>query len=595
MLEKIKPAIWGAFLLISLIIAIIQPPFQTPDEFDHLKRSYLLSKGEIFLRSENGTTGGYIDSGLLKFMSNFNSLPFHYEAKFSGDIKENSSHIKWSTETQFSGLPNTAVYFPAIYTPQAFFIALSELLGLKIYDSYIFVKCGCIIVTFLLFFAANKVLKISDLSMSFLIMPMALSLIGSTHPEPFSYGLVMIAAAVFTRSLITSANVDIKSSLTLAIILFVLTTYRINLLPIFLLPLALAWKKRDTNLALLTAVSIIFALSWIIYASQSVVGFRIDANTTADTVTNYSVNLMRVLTLLFGTIFNFELVSSYLFSFIGVIGWLDTSLTSSQYITIEFLLLTILILSIKLKGIKNYLNFRNAIIFFSTISSIILLFLILIFTVTKPSSNFIIGVQGRYFIPIALLFSYLFALPPNLGNTLRSYFLIGLLILSSVFTVDAINKRYYLSSYWNNNTFVVGNIDANDNFGPLTSGRTFEQPFLASGAHLEAVRLKLATFKQVNSGLLFFEILNSNGQLLYKSEYNLSDIRDNDWFIFEINGLTLIKGEEYKIKLSAMPYNVHSITWWASTNHKSEGVIAIDGKKRSGTFVYQLLFRVDPI
>jgi uncharacterized membrane protein len=146
MSTKIKIAIWFGFLLSVLLVGTLQPPFQTPDEFNHLKRAYLLSQGEIFLNSENGHTGGNIDSGLLEFMSYYNAMPFHYDAKFSDEINEKAGVVNWSRNEVFSQLPNTAVYVHIIYIPQALLIKIAKSLELKIYDSYIFVKFGCIVI-----------------------------------------------------------------------------------------------------------------------------------------------------------------------------------------------------------------------------------------------------------------------------------------------------------------------------------------------------------------------------------------------------------------------------------------------------------------
>ena len=57
-----------AFLLLLVqAMSYLIPPFQSPDEFNHLKRAYLLSKGDIFLKSKDHPTGGNSDPGLLDY------------------------------------------------------------------------------------------------------------------------------------------------------------------------------------------------------------------------------------------------------------------------------------------------------------------------------------------------------------------------------------------------------------------------------------------------------------------------------------------------------------------------------------------------
>ena len=55
--------------IMSLATAIVIPPFQSPDEFSHVYRSYSQSHGTIVLeKNSNGDVGGYIDDSLLEYM-----------------------------------------------------------------------------------------------------------------------------------------------------------------------------------------------------------------------------------------------------------------------------------------------------------------------------------------------------------------------------------------------------------------------------------------------------------------------------------------------------------------------------------------------
>src|SRR5882762_2404479 len=85
----------SCLIILVQIISFVIPPFQSPDEPDHLKRAYLLSKGEVFLGSSNGMTGGEIDSGLLRYMESFDGIPFNYDRKLSAAIIQSSKGIRW--------------------------------------------------------------------------------------------------------------------------------------------------------------------------------------------------------------------------------------------------------------------------------------------------------------------------------------------------------------------------------------------------------------------------------------------------------------------------------------------------------------------
>ena len=76
----------ASLFLIVLSISYLIPPFQSPDEFNHLKRAYLLSKGYVFLNKMNNGTGGYIDTGLLEYMKLFEGIHFKYDKKLYNRI-----------------------------------------------------------------------------------------------------------------------------------------------------------------------------------------------------------------------------------------------------------------------------------------------------------------------------------------------------------------------------------------------------------------------------------------------------------------------------------------------------------------------------
>src|SRR3954454_21018771 len=75
-----------ALLVAAVVIAAIIPPFQSPDETDHIKRAYLLGKGVILLdKFADKGSGGLIDSGLLTYMSTYEVLRGRADQKMTAD------------------------------------------------------------------------------------------------------------------------------------------------------------------------------------------------------------------------------------------------------------------------------------------------------------------------------------------------------------------------------------------------------------------------------------------------------------------------------------------------------------------------------
>ncbi|MBL6791339.1 MAG: DUF2142 domain-containing protein [Methylophilaceae bacterium] len=587
--KKSSYFIWLILFFSTIIIASLQPPFQTPDEFNHFKRAYLLSEGEVFFNTKDLKTGGNIDSGLLAFMNLYQDIPYHYENKYEKNILEKSYKISWTNQKEFSPFPNTAVYFPLIYLPQAMLINTSKFFSMNLYDSYLLVKFGCILFTFLLLLIANKIYSISYFGIALLGMPMSLYLTGSTHPEPFSYGLLLIVAALFLSSFNNKKKYSTYQNFIILIILLTLTVYRFYLFPFFILPLTLLIKYRD-KVALLSFLLItLSSFLWTLYAANNVVGFEHWTNVDKPLI-NFTLDFFRIATLIFNTLVNTEALSFIFKSFVGILGWLDSPLNHFQYLFLLFFLVTIFFITNDFKRFKNLLVNENFIALIAIFFSVLLMFILLIFSATGDSSLVIQGIQGRYFIPLILVFSLL--IKPIFY---KNYLIILMISMSTIFSINNIVNRFYFVENWSGESkIIVGNASSVLHYGFLNSGRSFEQPFVAEANYLDSFRLRLATFRVHNHGLLKIDILNQENQIIFSKDKDLNDVNDNDWFYIDTEMLELTKDNYYTIRLTANPVKENkSITWWATNAQNSnKDIIYVDGKTINGSFAYELLFKL---
>ena len=112
-----KVNLWVILLLLVLgtVLSALMPPLQSPDEFNHVVRSYLLTKGQILLRSPQGQpAGGNVDEGLVSYFDHFRRLRRHPDNKTSKEKEDAASKINWSGKQVFHAIPNTAYYFPVM-------------------------------------------------------------------------------------------------------------------------------------------------------------------------------------------------------------------------------------------------------------------------------------------------------------------------------------------------------------------------------------------------------------------------------------------------------------------------------------------------
>lgn len=138
---------------------------------------------------------------------------------------------------------------------------------------------------------------------------------------------------------------------------------------------------------------------------------------------------------------------SYFKELVGVLGWLDVVLPGWFYRAAALSLATS-IAATCLRTECPVAARAQGLAFISAFSSVVLIFVLLFLTWTPIGFPFVDGVQGRYFLPIALVLPLFL---PSLGRRTTQIWRVPLLsalplfaVISSSVTVINIVRRYYL-------------------------------------------------------------------------------------------------------------------------------------------------------
>lgn len=128
-LSKIKPEYF--FLFIALFFQWrfnkVTPPFQVPDEFNHFYKAYLISEGELMPVKYDNRLGGYIPYSIREFVFPFQKVATNIKYTTSEGEINHAFDIKFSTkDSVFIDFPNTAIYSPISYAPQALALYFSK-------------------------------------------------------------------------------------------------------------------------------------------------------------------------------------------------------------------------------------------------------------------------------------------------------------------------------------------------------------------------------------------------------------------------------------------------------------------------------------
>lgn len=435
--------------LMSLAIGALTPSFQSPDEDAHLKRAYLLGHGHIWLSNTPGqSTGGLVDQGLITYMQKFERLPFHGEEKVSANDLYESKQIEWVRSNSFTSTAGISYYFPLIYAPQAIGIRIGEALGLTVDHSYQLAKLSALIAACALLYWGLTLYSFSALTLGLFILPMSLFQMSSASLDGIAHAICFLVLALYLRMNQAKSSPSKWIALTLCVLIALLTTSRMHLMPLLLLPF-LAYRHTQQKFYLWGGVTALtFTVTWIIMTMLSVVDLRVVSTLKgAGLISYYVMHPLELFQVFFNTFTSISTLKSYATAFIGVLGWLDTSFPKLIYIVFGTLLglLTLSCISWRPRTIKPSVQTTFII---CALGSVAIIFLSLLVQWTPHPATIILGVQGRYFFGPALLLSIAFTSPIAIEKSIRQFFsstiLIALASCSLVFTSSLLLQRYYL-------------------------------------------------------------------------------------------------------------------------------------------------------
>ena len=116
---------------------ILTPPFQVPDEINHFYKSYQISDGHFISKTTNNRLGGYVPKSFVEITEPFLVLRGNMNAKI--DYKRIFSQFTIplnEDDKVFVDFPNTGLYSPVSYLPQA--VSIFILKNLNVAPLYIF-------------------------------------------------------------------------------------------------------------------------------------------------------------------------------------------------------------------------------------------------------------------------------------------------------------------------------------------------------------------------------------------------------------------------------------------------------------------------
>lgn len=443
-----------AATLFGLTFLLITPPFQSPDEPSHFYRAYQISQGKLRVEKVGDKAGGILPASLEKTVDivGTGSLIFQPNAKYDIHKTKHALSIKEKpSDKKFYDFRGTAYYSAVSYLPQSLGILLARLAQLPpilmMYSAKFMVLCVWII---LLAFSIRFMPRKKWALVAVGLLPMALFQATSLSADVMAYGLLALAFSLILKFTNEKKYVNPKKITGLLLLLTALTLGKqiMFIFPflVLLLPSNAFKNKKDQYLkkSILIILPLVFFFAWMI----SVHSVSITATAALHPVPNEQLRFIfyHPLGYLHAVLGTYFFASSDLIarSFIGDFGWLDTPLSeffaALGYISLAFLFL------VNYESQKVWLKVKDKyilgglwILYFFAVNTALYVYY-------DPIKDRVVeGVQGRYFIPLALI-----SIPLLFGNwikTSESTYRKGAVILPIILLIAStitIFYRYYV-------------------------------------------------------------------------------------------------------------------------------------------------------
>ena len=409
-------------VLLGLWVQAFVPPMQSPDEAVHLARAYLLSQGRWALISPleapavmvdalgryvspvpgyRPMSGGEIDPGWLAFLLHHLLTP-----------QTPAPDWHWGEGAAvYAEMPGVGYYLPLAYAPHAAALALAQALGLSVASSFDLLRLLLLGTNVALLWLAWSLWPPSPGVAALLLLPMTVYQFVNPTLDGFTTACLVLALSLAARVWLQPKQPP-RGWQMAALLLAVATVAgsRLHMLPLLLLPIALAWRMRSVSLALATLVLGAMVLGWIGWSLADTVDRRVPRPlSSTEYLTQFLARPAEVATLIAATVSDLRTLAFYAASFVGTIGILALPLPMTAYLLCSLACLTALAASVLGAGGAPGASTWRALLLLLAALAVLLIFVAMLVSSTRMPATRIEGVQGRYFLMPALLVVFAFA------------------------------------------------------------------------------------------------------------------------------------------------------------------------------------------
>ena len=428
--RKNKMKVENIFLMVVPLICLFflatMPTFKNHDEYYHWLKAYEVSTGHLMTPIEDGIQGSMMPKGVAEVM------PKDWTTMDYREVKE-ILNVKIDREDKEILNPDTAAVYSFVqYIPQATGIALARIFT---DNAYLITYAGrivnMIVAVALLYFAIKIIPFGKKLILIPAMIPIALEGFTSLSPDAMtiSVSFLYIAYVLYLAFSTKVEKLQIKQKLILLIMSIIIALCKIVYIPLVGLLLIIPKEKfkdnsnknKIINFIIIAGIAVVINLTWLTISSRYLATFR-----EGDSKIQVLLALQHPIQFIQEFLYTCNINSgNYILSLFGAdLGWGELV---RLYTIIPYCFLGIyLFTAVTDNNLKNkFKKYQIVWIVLVVLAITALIFASLYVQWTTIGSESILGVQGRYFLPIIPLVMLL------IGSSIK---------IKSEYNAESINK-----------------------------------------------------------------------------------------------------------------------------------------------------------
>lgn len=449
-------------LISGLILLVLIPPFQTPDEVMHFERAYEVSELRLPNRDANDRSGSYLPSSIRKTeeathgsvnpAATPGKIMFRPDEKYKLSFTAAALRIPLEPQmVEFYATTARPVPFPLTYAPQAAVISIAKLAGAPIIVMVYLVRLICLVVWVALMYWVVRLAPLRKWGVAMVgLLPLPLSMAVSSGVDAIMTGITMLVFAVVLRTWL-----DDKFYIKLSHYVFGMIAATIALFakPIsgVLMLIVLFVSNRSMKLpgnklsfkAIFVILPIMLYFAWLFLTAD-----RTGSGGTG-TLPIHSGNMITgfVKNLFISLFIATPSGNATATSMVGNFGHLDTPMSMTMILSGIVMTALITLVGCKNERTKHIvgtmkLKMVNALLF----GYVAAVYLAMYIYATYTDSAGISGVQGRYLVPVLLCGAMLWTskhlrVPESVYRRWSFFGVMGLLVAAYI----AVIARYYVA------------------------------------------------------------------------------------------------------------------------------------------------------